>query len=109
MSQMKDYKVVGTATDGTEIRQMANATAETQQAIDKVLATAPAGKTTAIVLSADLKGEVKAGIFGKKQVKAPGFLGALGIRDTVWTYGGTLAYDYKNKSVSGQAQVGVWF
>jgi hypothetical protein len=109
MSQMKDYKVVGTATDGTEIREMANASAETQQAIDKVLATAPPGKSTAIVLALDLKGEVKAGIFGKKHVKAPGFLGVLGIRETVWTYGGTLAYDYKQKSVSGQAQVGIWF
>lgn len=104
---MRDYIVTGTSSDGTEIRKFADS--QIQASIDKVLATAPSGKSAGIILYTDFKSEVRAGIFGKKTISAPGILGKLGLKDVVWTYGGTVTYDYKEKNLKGEAQTAIWF
>jgi hypothetical protein len=104
---VRDYVVAGTATDGSEIRKFADQNIQAQ--IDRVLASAPAGTKAGIILYANASGEVKAGMFGKKDVKLPGFLGAIGWTEGVFTYGGTLTYDYRNKDLRGEAQAAIWF
>lgn len=103
----RDYTVAALATDGSEIRKFSDSTIQAN--IDRVLAQAPSGQKAAIVLYTDFKGEVRAGIFGKKKVKLPGLLGKLGLSSAEWTYGGTVTYDYKNKDLKGEAQTAIWF
>lgn len=102
----RDYIVAGTSTDGSEIRRFSNSSI--QAAIDKVLATAPPGAQAGVILYAN-GDEVKAGIFGRKETRTPGALGWLLGPKTTWTYGGTIAYNYENRDLKGEAQVGIWF
>lgn len=102
----KDYVVSGTIPDGTEIRKFADS--NIQQSIDRVLASAPPGAKAGIILYAN-GNEVKAGVFGKKEFRAPGLLGWLFGPKATWTYGGTLGYSFENKSIKGEAQAAIWF
>jgi hypothetical protein len=105
-SMTRDYVVAGTATDGSQIRRFADANIQAQ--IDKVLATAPPGASAGVILYAN-GDEVRAGIFGRKETRTPGPLGWLLGPKTTWTYGGTVSYNYADKDLKGEAQVGIWF
>lgn len=102
----RDYVIAGTATDGTEIRKFADANIQAQ--IDKVLATAPAGTNAGVIMYTNGT-EVRAGVFGRKETRSPGFIGWLVGPKATWTYGGTISYDYKARDLRGEAQVGIWF
>lgn len=102
----RDYVVAGTAPDGTEIRKFADA--NIQKSIDQVLASAPPGTKAGIILYAT-GGEVKAGVFGKKEFRTPGALGWLLGPKATWTYGGTIGYEFKNRTIKGEAQAAIWF
>ncbi len=101
MSHAKDYRVVGTALHGEEIREPIFSDAAILREINEVIASAPDDKRTGIILSGDAKEKkVSARVFGKLQL-AKG--------KVVWTYAGTLAYDYEEKDWTAKAHTAIWF
>lgn len=99
MSEPRDYHVVGHADSGEEIRIFNNAAI--QREISDVLDTAPDGKRAGIILSGDMKTKtVSARLYGKLPVAGGKF---------VWTYGGTLAYDFPEKDWTAKVHSAIWF
>jgi hypothetical protein len=99
MSEPKDYRVVGHTDFGEDIRAFSDAAI--QREINEVLATAPDGKQAGVILSGDLKKKtVAARLYGKLPIAGGKF---------VWTYGGTLAYDYGHKDWTAKAHAAIWF
>lgn len=101
MALPKDYRVVGLTDFGEEIREPLFTDAVILREINEVLDAAPEEKRTGVILSGDLKTKkVFARLYGKLPVAGGKF---------VWTYGGTLAYDYPKKDWTAKAHVGIWF
>jgi hypothetical protein len=97
----RDYRIVGHTDYGEEIREPLFSDAQILREIKEVLAAAPDDKRSGIILSGDLKEKkVKAKIFGKLPIAGGKF---------VWTYAGTLAYDYENKDWTAKAHTAIWF
>jgi hypothetical protein len=99
MALPKDYRVVGHTDFGEEIRVFSDASI--QREINAVLETAPHGKSAGVIVSGDLKTKkVSARLYGKQPVAGGKF---------VWTYGGTLAYDFPKKDWTAKAYAAIWF
>jgi hypothetical protein len=95
----RDYQVVGKTDFGQEIRIFDNASI--QREINEVLAAAPDDKRSGVILAGDLKSKkVTAHLYGKIPIAGGKF---------VWTYGGTLAYDYGEKDWAAKAHAAIWF